>query len=301
MMCNIRNLGWLSSCAVLAACFSDTPMVTSSSGSGGPGTGSSGAATGSTSGSGSGSGAGDTTSMGSNSGSTSSAGSSSSTGASGSGTGGGVCGDSNVDPGEACDDGVNAGMTVGDCAPDCSKLVDKKFIRVSKENSTISGLVPGNTPKDKIASLDAICANDFGADYRAMFAIDGARKASNTANTGDGAVDWVLQPWTEYHNDDGKLVWRTDEVALLGVDNGFSAALLSPIQAMPAFNVATGMNPDWATLTDSAKNCSDWSSMSGSDDLYVGFSSNSMDGEFLYFDAPFGCDESAARIYCAEQ
>lgn len=163
-------------------------------------------------------------------------------------TGQGVCGDGQVDQGEICDDGVNAGMTEGDCAPDCSAVVQRKLIRLS-QNSTSADFSPG--PNDVVVA-DSFCPNGFLA-----FFTDGVNRVASVAPLmGNGQVDWVLQPWTEYVNPNGDPMWTTTELRLLGVSDDHQwVGLDNPLLDSVDFGY-TGMRGDYTTAT---ANCGGWS------------------------------------------
>lgn len=167
-------------------------------------------------------------------------------------TGPGVCGDGQQDDGETCDDGVNAGQHEGDCTPDCSALVQQKLIRLS-QNSTPANFAPDMNP---VAVADSFCP----AGYLAFFADGVNRVASVAPLAGNGQVDWVLQPWTEYVNPDGDHMWTTTELLLLGVaDDNTWAGLENPLTPDIDFGF-TGLFEDYTTST---LTCSGWSTTSG--------------------------------------
>lgn len=163
-----------------------------------------------------------------------------------------VCGDGEVSGDEVCDDGTNAGETAGDCAPDCSVVVVERIIRLSQVpvNSNFGG-VP-----NPVVYADAQCDPGFTALF-----VDGTnRVASVTPYTGDGQVDWVLQPWTEYVNSDGQRIWTTTDLRLLGVDDAFTwQGLENPVT--PSVNFGrTGMVGDYTTST---ADCNGWTGGGG--------------------------------------
>ena len=211
-----------------------------------------------------------------------------------------VCGDGELDPGiEACDDGEDANvLEVGACAPDCSRTIVEKEIVGS---ATLGG---GNFGGSPIAFADSQC--DVG--YSAMFVVPGLREASSSPFAGDGALDWVLQPYTAYVRFDGELVWITDESALLGVREGASQPLETPLfeAGSASTRFITGMSDDWTSIN--SDNCNGWTSSSPSYDAHYGNPSSATD----YLDAgQFDCQAwstivnmvltDPAFFYCVEQ
>ncbi len=209
-----------------------------------------------------------------------------------------VCGDGIVWEGmEACDDGLNAGALPGDCAPDCSRVVTTKRIVVAPIAPLPGNLVDFADQKGMgvVEYLDFRC-DEHLVGSKAMFVLPGVRVASETAYLGDGQVDWVLQPWTQYVNDDGDEVWTTDDVALLGVSGGQAVDLLAPIAAGPVnYPVRSGLDQAWRI---SVYDCKGWTSNSGADDQLLGIAA-SVSGYLHGYDVG-GCDE-LALLYCVEQ
>ena len=166
---------------------------------------------------------------------------------------------------------------------------------LSSESHTGSGFGTGRTAKEVIEHLDGICITDFGASYRALFAFGDARVASVSPNTGDGQVDWVLAPYTQYYNASGQLVWTTDESALLGVSGSTPTSLNNPIYA--TFRTGrTGMETDWTTVED---DCDGWTLRNNSGSEAYGRADVST-SEFLR--SSTGCCGCAGhRFYCVEQ
>lgn len=207
------------------------------------------------------------------------------------------CGNGVVEDGENCDDGVNAGADVGDCAPDCSTEVEIREIVLSTD--TFNGNIAGAGPGSIIENLDDGCP--FG--YRAMFSDGVDRIATATPNTGDGQVDWVLFPWTAYVNEAGDLLAITDGAALLGVNDGGFSALANAIDPGNNGGAWTGMNQDWTAL-DGSENCNDWTAASNSYEMMQGIPGQTGAGFLRQSqDFTYPCmDQGFLRpIYCAEE
>lgn len=235
-----------------------------------------------------GSGDGSDTSGGSSDGSSGSDGSSSDSGVEA------FCGDGTVNGEEVCDEGDDNGPELGDCAPDCSTLVVQKSIVLTAMGSgpNLAALGGGNV----VENADDRCP----AGYAAMFSVADQRRASITANTGDGQIDWVLAPWTAYVNADGDPIWTTDDVALLGVTGGVFGALTNPIEPGGNTGAFTGMNDDWTTMDP---NCLDWSTASGAEQGMTGTVGQTT-AAFLRQSQAFTypCSNMSPRqLYCVEQ
>ena len=220
------------------------------------------------------------------------------TGDSGSGTSGGPppsCGDGTVNPGEACDDGVNAGAQPGDCAPDCSKTVEEKVIRLSQSTVTASFALG---QASIAAAADAQCPSG----YKAMIADGVSRVGSLAPLMGNGQVDWPIQSWTSYVNSAGDTVWTTTELTLLGVaDDHTWAGLQSPVSGTTLTTAFTGLVEDYTT---SALNCVGFTvdaGMSGQDRVAFGRADlTDLTAIGTAADSGGSCG-SARYFYCIEQ
>jgi hypothetical protein len=106
-----------------------------------------------------------------------------------------------------------------------------------------------------VEAADALCENG----YKAMFADGVNRKASDTAYTGDGQIDWATDTWTIYVNKDDQLIWKTEGLNLLGVENGgwtnWAHAVSTGNNQNVNVDVWTGLAQDW---TGDDGDCSDW-------------------------------------------
>ena len=205
------------------------------------------------------------------------------------------CGNNVVEGGEACDDGINAGAEVGDCAPDCSTEIELREIVLSL--SVFDGDIDGAGPGTIIENLDDACP--FG--YRAIFSDGEDRIATLTPNTGDGQVDWVLRPWTAYVNSDGELLAITDAAALLGLHGGVFSELDNPIVPDDLSGTWTGLNQDWTAL-EVNENCNNWTSATSDYEMMSGIAGTT-DAQFLRQsqDYTYPCSVVLHEVYCAEQ
>ena len=235
------------------------------------------------------------------------------------------CGDGNIDPGEDCDDGEANALTaacrpdcnvatcgdgdiwagvegcddgegdnvleVGACAPDCSRVIEERVI-----------VQPGGAPQNAdfrnnpVAFADSLC--EFG--FAAMFAYPNVREAALDPFDTSRSLDWVLQPYTAYFNDDGELLWITDAVPLLGVRDGTQHPLLDTVRPpeSPLYRKITGMTDGWLTRVDNT--CSLWTDATPGN-ASVGNPHSAT--EFLDSGEFRDCDDFNGRVgvYCVEQ
>ena len=117
----------------------------------------------------------------------------------------------------------------------------------------------GSGKANGILAADALCMSDANypgtGTYKALI-VDGAnRVASVTANAGDGQVDWVLKPNTNYSRSDGTtLIMTTDANAIFvfgTLNNGFENT------HHPYWS---GLNDDWTATPDTPfdQHCNGW-------------------------------------------
>jgi hypothetical protein len=197
-----------------------------------------------------------------------------------------VCGDGDRGPGEMCDNGTSNGENLGDCAPDCSKVIDSKQIILS------INAPQGAFGANPVQFADSQCP----AGYKALFAFGTARRATTTANETVDPIDWPIHRYTQYVNVSNQVIWKTTTVRLLGVSGGAFTALMNPVTSTAGIGVYTGMLQDSRTLT--ANNCSGWSSLSA-----PGHNSgiaNLTSAAYLNNNGSAPCD-TTARFYCVEQ
>lgn len=165
------------------------------------------------------------------------------------------CGDKKKNGPEVCDEGGEV-TDLGACNPECSGYYEKKYIRATLGRWP-AGALGG------IAGADAKCVAEIGPGWKALL-VGGTRRATKTPFLGDDSVDWVIRKYTHYYSyPPNKLIWRTDELALLGVRDGKRVNLYAD-----AFNAVSeypwsGWRADWTTFDDDVNNqgtCSGWTS-----------------------------------------
>jgi hypothetical protein len=163
------------------------------------------------------------------------------------------CGDGTTNGPEVCDSGGSGSTALGACNPECSGYYTKKMI------GQTTGAYTGNVGGP--GGADAICQGQFGTGWKGLL-VGGSRRATVIPYSGDSPQDWALQKYTYYYNAQNQLIWRTDDVALLGVSNGTQQPLNAPLFAAGSTYAWTGWNQDWTTSATST--CLGWTSSSGS-------------------------------------
>lgn len=197
------------------------------------------------------------------------------------------CGDGDKGPSESCDDGADNGLGLLKCAPDCSRIIQKKLIRLSSSQPN------GNFGGNPIAHADSLCMGG----YKAMFAFGDVRRATTVGNELVNPVDWVVQPYTYYYNAQSNPVWLTDDVPLLGVRNAAFVGLENPVRPLITGVSLTGLRADWTTLP--SDNCNGWT-FGGSYPVSHGVTF-STGIEFIVETANERTCGDPSELYCVEQ
>jgi cysteine-rich repeat protein len=169
------------------------------------------------------------------------------------------CGDGRKSAAETCDDGDVESQELGACNPECTGYYEKKFVRQTF-NTYPAGALGG------IAGADAKCVLEFGVGWKALL-VGGGRRATVTPFIGDGAKDWVVKKYTHYFSYfESKLLWRTDELPLLGVRDGKRVNLYAVAFGGTGNYPWSGWADDWTTLPDNESlylgTCAAWTSTS---------------------------------------
>ena len=170
------------------------------------------------------------------------------------------CGDGRRNGKEACDDGASGSTMLGACDPECTGYYEKKVIKPTFTATPLSTNLGG------IVGADAICVSQFGAEWKALI-VGNTRRATVTPLLGDQQLDWVLQKYRYYYNYLNELVWRTDEVALLGVRGGKRLDIYANLFPQTGSYPWAGFRLDWTTFADnpsaSEGTCNSWTASSG--------------------------------------
>lgn len=116
-----------------------------------------------------------------------------------------------------------------------------------------------------IAGADAFCQQQkdafaatlpgFSFEYKALLVDSSNRIASVSADAGDGQVNWVLRPDTEYLRADGTLLFTTNSASIFPMGSG----LRSPFTADAAVRWWTGLDTTWQVLVT----CTNWTATAG--------------------------------------
>lgn len=168
------------------------------------------------------------------------------------------CGDGIRNGPEVCDNKGSGATELGSCNPECTGFYEKKRIRITTMYYT--------TNLGGISGADAKCQTQFGTGWKALL-VGGSRRATVTPYAGDKQQDWVIQKYTYYYTFDDKLVWRTDDVSLLGVRNGMRLNLYADIFEDAGSYPWAGWGADWTTFdgTEYRGTCKGWTTDSSSD------------------------------------
>lgn len=197
------------------------------------------------------------------------------------------CGDGFKNGDEACDGQGSSSTELGACNPECSGFYEKKYIRITSE------FYP--TDLGGVSGADSKCVAEFGNGWKALL-VGATRRATVAPLTGDGQLDWVIHKYTHYFSVTDELIWRTDEVALLGVRNGARLNLYSPVFELSGTYPWGGYGSDWRTLDglEYQGTCRSWSSNSESDGY----------GSFVTDDLATAASEPCGRqgkLLCVQQ
>lgn len=140
-----------------------------------------------------------------------------------------------------------------------------------------------------VSGADQICNADPDrpsvlTSFKAFIASGATRRATVTSNIGDGQVDWVLMPSTQYRKPDGTIIGST------GANSLFVFNLTNPASATTYW---TGMNTSWQSAAD----CSGWTNI-GSTAL-VGNGANTTTA--MISAAGVNCNVTNMGLLCIEQ
>jgi hypothetical protein len=195
------------------------------------------------------------------------------------------CGDGTRNGPEVCDNGRTGATDLGACNPECSGYYEKKVIKPTSGHYSTNLGGP--------AGADAICVSEFGNGWKALL-VGGGRRATLTPFKGDASQDWVIHKYTHYYNASSQLLWRTDDVPLLGVHDGKRESIYADAFVAAGSYPWTGWANDWTTVPDDLDGgtCVGWT--------------NATTGQasFAFADLRFGANEgcgSESFILCAQQ
>jgi hypothetical protein len=170
------------------------------------------------------------------------------------------CGDGVRNGGEVCDEGGSGSTMLGACDPECTGYYEKKFIKPTFTASPLSTNLGG------IVGADATCVSQYGVGWKALI-VGKTRRATVTPLLGDQQLDWVLQKYRYYYNQTSELIWRTDEVALLGVRGGKRFEIYANLFPLTGTYPWAGFRLDWTTIADNPSagegTCNSWTTDTG--------------------------------------
>jgi hypothetical protein len=154
-------------------------------------------------------------------------------------------------------------MELGACNAECSGYYEKKRILIT--NNLYSSDLGG------ISGADAKCEDELGSGWKALI-VGGSRRATTTPFLGDGSDEWVVHKWVHYYNWNDELIWRTDEVPLLGVRGGKRLNVYADAHGNFGSYTWSGWDTDWTTLEDAGYEgtCAGWTSTSAGSGSFSG-------------------------------
>lgn len=144
-----------------------------------------------------------------------------------------------------------------------------------------------------ISGADNRCNTDSGrpnsSQYKALIVDETPlRRATLTANVGDGQLDWPLRGNRDYHRPDGTLLFRANSANLAPFP-------LTQFMALVAGSVWTGMFANWTTGT--ALSCTNWTVTGGNGNR--GNPAGALTSTAIY--TGFGACNNTYFLLCVEQ
>lgn len=149
-----------------------------------------------------------------------------------------------------------------------------------------TGILGGTFGADSICQADVKCP--AGKICKAMLVDAGSnsRRASATANLGDGQIDWVLKPFATY--------LRNDSPTVIGTTNAASLFTFPIVGIRPTSATAwTGLSADW---TSNGNHCGSWTLNTGNGN--AGDTAGTTTSAIGFNNFP--CN-SSLPFYCVEQ
>jgi len=145
-----------------------------------------------------------------------------------------------------------------------------------------------------IAGADTKCNADSArpraTSYKAMLAnVAGDRRASQSPEIGDGQIDWVLRPSTNYYRSDGAFIVTSSPERLI------KTQLQVPTDATGSRLYWTGIQSDWVV---SGNDCTGWTNDGVGPSGALGNGNSTTSGAIA--SGSQGC-EQLAHLLCVEQ
>ena len=177
------------------------------------------------------------------------------------------CGDGIKNGSEACDNGATGATDLGACNPECTGYYEKKLIKGTVSVDLYSTNLGG------IVGADAKCVTNFGAGWKALL-VGATRRATVTPLLGDQQLDWVIQKYRYYYNYQNELIWRTDDIALLGVRDATRQDTYADAYPPNSNYPWSGYAADWTTYGDNGETpgqgtCFSWTSATAGSGSFV--------------------------------
>lgn len=147
-----------------------------------------------------------------------------------------------------------------------------------------------------VAGADTICNSDGAKPsiqpnvYKAMIVDGTTRKASTTANAGDGQIDWVFLPNTSYFRTDGTTQIMTTNANGIFVFGSLTSSFLGVMTSY-----WTGLNADWTTF---GTHCTGWTTTGGNSRVGDGTPTN---GNSITGMSNIPCSSVTPYLLCVQQ
>ncbi|MEQ9365389.1 MAG: DUF1554 domain-containing protein, partial [Leptospirales bacterium] len=197
-------------------------------------------------------------------------------------------------------DGNYNGIAIVDVYPTVGDNDKFTFRTAAAHNGDFDNdpVLNGNADGSGVAEADAFCMADAnrpnGSTYKALLVnptVAPTRIGSVTADAGDGQVDWVLAPNTNYFRRDGTtplFTTNANSIFVFGaMTNSFEAS---------AGNTWSALRDDWRTLA--GLNCTGWATTAGTAGVGDALAT---DGTALELGGPPTNCSATARLICVEQ
>ncbi|WP_232369463.1 DUF1554 domain-containing protein [Leptospira abararensis] len=143
-------------------------------------------------------------------------------------------------------------------------------------------------------SFDTLCSTDGNypgtGTYKAMVVDGVTRRASVSANLGDGQINWIFAPNRAYYQPEGT-IGTTSSGGL------FISTLTTRFSANSKY--WTGLNADWTTNTSNT--CNQWSSNLGTYNGIMGQGNSTSVTVITTGWAPEPCNANIQQLICVEQ
>jgi hypothetical protein len=162
--------------------------------------------------------------------------------------------------------------------------------RTFLSSSALNGSMGGITGADTICNSDGAKPSILPNVYKAMLVDGVSRKASTTANAGDGQIDWILLPNTSYFRTDGTTQIMTTNANSIFVFGSLTNSFLTTMTSY-----WTGLNADWTTF---GSHCTNWTMTGGNSRAGDGTPTN---GNSITGMSNINCNVTTPYLLCIQQ